>query len=197
MMIDRSFQLAASSMRRTFRSRRSASTFMFRGPSSVILFAVGRSRLRDVDLRALLGADHDACLQHHRPWRSRHRRCQSEGLRGQARYRKTCHGLSAQGYLRMVPIPRLAGQQPQYLENQLHAFIERRRTNPIMANVAHALNPSMASALATHFRHLDPGPMGGAPRARWRWANGFTRRDFPNPTWPLLGLSRRRGQGPE
>jgi cytochrome c553 len=79
-------------------------------------------------------------------------------------YCETCHGLTAQGYRGWFPMPRLAGQQPQYLENQLRAFIERRRTNPVMANVAHALSPSMVSALATHFQHLDPRPIGGAPR---------------------------------
>ena len=79
-------------------------------------------------------------------------------------YCKTCHGLSAQGYRGYFPMPRLAGQQPQYIENQLRAFVERRRTNPIMANVAHVLSPSMISALATHFRSLDPRPIGGAPR---------------------------------
>jgi cytochrome c553 len=79
-------------------------------------------------------------------------------------YCKTCHGLSGQGYRGYFPMPRLAGQQPQYLENQLRAFIERRRTNPIMANVAHVLSPSMVSALASHFRNLDPRPIGGAPR---------------------------------
>ena len=79
-------------------------------------------------------------------------------------YCKTCHGLSAQGYRGWFPMPRLAGQQPQYIENQLRAFIERRRTNPVMANVAHVLSPSMVSALATHFRNLDPRPIGGAPR---------------------------------
>lgn len=61
-------------------------------------------------------------------------------------------------------MPRLAGQQPQYLENELRAFIERRRTNPIMANVAHVLSPAMVTALAVHFRGLDPKPFGGAPR---------------------------------
>ena len=61
-------------------------------------------------------------------------------------------------------MPRLAGQQPQYIENQLRAFIERRRTNPIMSNVAHVLSPSMLTALATHFRDLNPKPFGGAPR---------------------------------
>jgi len=60
-------------------------------------------------------------------------------------------------------MPRLAGQQPEYIENQLRAFIERRRTNPVMFNVAHVLSPSMVSALATHFKDLDPKPLRGAP----------------------------------
>jgi len=88
----------------------------------------------------------------------------ADELQAKLLYCKTCHGLSGQGYRGYFPMPRLAGQQPQYLENQLRAFIERRRTNPIMANVAHALSPSMVSALAEHFRHLDPRPIGGAPR---------------------------------
>ncbi len=79
-------------------------------------------------------------------------------------YCKTCHGLSGQGYRGYYTMPRLAGQQPQYLENQLRAFIERRRTNPIMANVAHSLSSPMLSALAQHFRSLNPRPLGGAPR---------------------------------
>ena len=59
-------------------------------------------------------------------------------------------------------MPRLAGQQPEYIENQLKAFIERRRTNPVMFNVAHVLNPAMVAALATYFGHLNPQPLGGA-----------------------------------
>jgi cytochrome c553 len=86
------------------------------------------------------------------------------GLEAKLLYCKTCHGLSGQGYYGWFPMPRLAGQQPQYIENQLRAFIERRRTNPIMTNVAHALSPSMISALAEHFRNLNPPPIGGAPR---------------------------------
>jgi len=46
----------------------------------------------------------------------------------------------------------------------LQAFIDRRRTNPVMFNVAHVLNPSMQKALADHFRDLNPRPLGGAPR---------------------------------
>ena len=88
----------------------------------------------------------------------------ADDLQAKLAYCKTCHGLSGQGYLGYFPMPRLAGQQPQYIENQLRAFIERRRKNPIMFNVAHGLSPSMLTALAAHFRSLDPKPFGGAPR---------------------------------
>jgi cytochrome c553 len=86
------------------------------------------------------------------------------GLEAKLEYCKTCHGLSGQGYLGYFPMPRLAGQQPEYLEAQLRAFIERRRTNPIMRNVAHVLSPPMLTALANHFKNLNAKPFGGAPR---------------------------------
>jgi cytochrome c553 len=108
-------------------------------------------------------------------------------------YCKTCHGLSAQGYRGYFPMPRLAGQQPQYLENQLRAFVERRRTNPVMANVAHALSPSMISALATHFRTLDPRPIGGAPRQSA--ANGKTIFDDGIPEANVPACSACHGTG--
>jgi cytochrome c553 len=87
----------------------------------------------------------------------------ADDVQGKLSYCKDCHGVAAQGYRGYFPIPRLAGQQPEYLENQLRAFIEHRRTNNIMFNVAHALNPAMVSALAAHFRSLNPPPIGGAP----------------------------------
>ena len=61
-------------------------------------------------------------------------------------------------------MPRLAGQQPEYIANQLQAFIERRRTNPVMFNVSHVLDPAMVKALAGYFQDLNPKPLGGAPR---------------------------------
>jgi cytochrome c553 len=77
-------------------------------------------------------------------------------------YCKTCHGVAGQGFRGSVPMPRLAGQQPEYIENQLQAFIEKRRTNPVMHNVAHVLSPSMLQGLAAHFKDLNPKPLGGA-----------------------------------
>jgi cytochrome c553 len=61
-------------------------------------------------------------------------------------------------------MPRLAGQQTDYFENQLRAFIERRRENGLMSNVASVLSPAMITALASHFRDLDSKPIGGAPK---------------------------------
>jgi cytochrome c553 len=88
----------------------------------------------------------------------------TQGLHAKIDYCKTCHGVAGQGFRGSVPMPRLAGQQPEYLQNQLQAFIERRRTNPVMNNVAHVLSPSMITGLAAHFKNLDPKPLGGAPK---------------------------------
>lgn len=79
-------------------------------------------------------------------------------------YCKTCHGLAGQGFRGSFPMPRLAGQQPEYLVNQLQAFIEHRRSNTVMYGVAHVLSPSMLTSLASHFKGLDPKPLGGAPQ---------------------------------
>jgi cytochrome c553 len=79
-------------------------------------------------------------------------------------YCKTCHGLAAEGYRGSIPMPRLAGQQSKYLENQLQAFIDGRRKNKFMFDVAKVLSPAMRTALAAHFENLDPKTVGGAPR---------------------------------
>jgi cytochrome c553 len=87
-----------------------------------------------------------------------------QALQAKIEYCKTCHGLSGQGYHGFYPIPRLGGQQTQYIQNQLQAFIERRRENRYMYSVAHVLSPAMRTALAKHFSELNPKPLGGAPK---------------------------------
>src|SRR5579871_7072954 len=89
----------------------------------------------------------------------------AQALKAKTDYCKTCHGLDGQGFRGSFPMPRLAGQQPEYLANQLQAFIERRRTNPVMFNVAHVLDPEMVKALADYFKNLNPKPLGGASQA--------------------------------
>jgi cytochrome c553 len=88
----------------------------------------------------------------------------AQELKAKTEYCKTCHGVSGQGFRGAFPMPRLAGQQPEYLKNQLSAFIERRRANPVMFNVAHVLSPPMLTALSTYFLELNPKPLGGGPR---------------------------------
>jgi cytochrome c553 len=88
-----------------------------------------------------------------------------QALKAKTDYCKTCHGLDGQGFRGSFPMPRLAGQQPEYLANQLQAFIDRRRTNPVMFNVAHVLEPAMVKALSTYFQKLNPKPLDGTSKA--------------------------------
>ncbi len=83
-------------------------------------------------------------------------------LQGKLAYCENCHGAAAQGFHGYYAIPRLAGQQPEYLKNQVEAFVERRRTNNIMFNVSHVLSPAMLSALAESFHDLNPKPLTSA-----------------------------------
>jgi cytochrome c553 len=87
-----------------------------------------------------------------------------QAVEAKMKYCEVCHGASGQGFQGYYPIPRLAGQQPEYIKNQLEAFDERRRVNPIMFNVAHVLSPAMQTALATNFHEFNPKPVGGSQK---------------------------------
>lgn len=93
-----------------------------------------------------------------------HARISRPAFKAKITYCEDCHGLYGQGFRGYYAIPRLAGQQPQYLKNQLLAFVEHNRPNPIMSNVAHVLKPSMMRAVANYFRHLNPQPARDGPR---------------------------------
>jgi cytochrome c553 len=88
----------------------------------------------------------------------------NQDVQAKLRYCEVCHGVSAQGFLGYYPIPRLAGQQVAYIQNQLQGFSEHKRTNNIMFNVGHVLSPAMIMALATNFHDLDPKPLANAPK---------------------------------
>jgi cytochrome c553 len=79
--------------------------------------------------------------------------------------------VQAQGFDGYFPVPRLAGQQIEYIENQLKGFVDRKRANTaspektnVMFNVGHVLSPAMINALAESFYKLNPKPLGGAPK---------------------------------
>lgn len=88
----------------------------------------------------------------------------TQAVQAKIKYCEVCHGPSGQGFQGYYPIPRLAGQQPEYIKNQLEAFDERRRVNPIMFNVAHVLSPAMQTALATNFNKFNAKPVGGGQK---------------------------------
>jgi cytochrome c553 len=92
-------------------------------------------------------------------------RASAQALKAKTDYCKTCHGIDGRGFRGSVPMPRLAGQQPEYLASQLQAFIDRRRTNPVMNNVAHVLDEEMVKSLATYFKNLNPKPLGGGAKS--------------------------------
>ena len=120
-------------------------------------------------------------------------------LQAKIQYCTSCHQPSGQGFRGSSPIPRLAGQQPEYFENQLKAFIERRRTNKFMFKVAHSLSPEMLSALAAHFNELNPKPLGGAPKDRFQPERRSLKREFPTPIFlpaPVATVRRPRVMGP-
>ncbi|HVZ53566.1 MAG TPA: c-type cytochrome [Pseudolabrys sp.] len=92
-------------------------------------------------------------------------------VQAKVKYCEVCHGAQVRGFVGYYPIPRLAGQQVEYIENQLKGFIERKRANTasptttnIMFGVGHVLTPEMVKALATNFHNLNPPPVGGAPK---------------------------------
>jgi cytochrome c553 len=93
-------------------------------------------------------------------------------LKAKTDYCKTCHGIEGQGFRGSFPMPRLAGQQPEYIANQLQAFIDKGRTNPVMFGVAHVLDPAMVKALSEYFKGLDPKPLGGGGATKENAAAG-------------------------
>jgi cytochrome c553 len=83
-----------------------------------------------------------------------------------AEYCTDCHGASGRGFVGWFPMPRIAGQQKQYFQDQLQDFQKKNRENDIalIMSKVHAVSPSMGAALAQHFAHLNPPPIGDGPR---------------------------------
>ena len=117
---------------------------------ALILALVSASPVRAQNANANANANADAVPQ--------------KNVAAKLAYCEVCHGVAAQGFNGYYPIPRLAGQQIAYIENELQGFVEHKRTNNIMFNVGHVLSPAMIKALATDFHDLNPKPLGGAPK---------------------------------
>lgn len=81
------------------------------------------------------------------------------GVQAKIEYCQVCHGQSGQGFHGYYTMPRLAGQQPEYLESQLRDYASGRRVNAVMANVARSVTPGMYGAITAHFKSLNPAPV--------------------------------------
>ena len=80
------------------------------------------------------------------------------GYEAKLSFCQDCHGVEGQGFLGWYTIPRLANQQPQYILNQLRAFVTRNRENNIAIPMyrVHNAAPELGRALAAHFNKLQP-----------------------------------------
>ena len=87
------------------------------------------------------------------------------GYEAKLSFCQDCHGVEGQGFLGWYTIPRLANQQPEYILNQLKAFVTKNRENNIAIPMyrVHNAAPELGRALAAHFNKLNPPPAGGAP----------------------------------
>jgi len=83
-------------------------------------------------------------------------------LRSKIEYCTMCHGENGRGFRGFIPIPRLAGQQPQYLEKQIRSVVTGHRISKVMFSVLTTVEPSMWRPLAVHFSQLAAKPLGGA-----------------------------------
>lgn len=105
------------------------------------------------------------------------------GVQAKIEYCQICHGQSGQGFRGYFTMPRLAGQQPEYLESQLRDYAAGLRANSIMANVARGVPPGMYGAIASHFKALNPPPAfgsgGNIALGREIFSNGLPESNVP------------------
>ncbi len=89
----------------------------------------------------------------------------ADALRAKLQYCTECHGAAGRGYHGYFPIPRLAGQNPEYILNQLRAFAERQREAEIGMDMAkvHGLSPELRRAIAAQLRELEASVIHDAP----------------------------------
>jgi cytochrome c553 len=83
-----------------------------------------------------------------------------KGAGGAAAACASCHGTRGEGNA-AGGFPRLAGQPQYYLSRQMRAYADGGRRNPIMAQIAKALNPQQREAVSAYYAQLDAGVQKG------------------------------------
>ena len=114
-----------------------------------------------------------------------------QAVNAKLQYCEVCHGADARGFVGFYPIPRLAGQPVEYIENELKGFSERKRVDKqspgatnVMFHVGHVLSPAMVKALAEKLHVLNPKPVGGAPRQNVAAGNEIFTKGIPSANVP-------------
>ncbi len=125
----------------------------------------------------------------------------SHGLGAKLDYCTDCHGPSGRGYRGFYVMPRLAGQTPEYLENQLRAFVEgtRESHNGMIMSRVHGVGPSTRSALAEQFADLNPRPYGRAPGGLAETGRQIYEEGIPDANVPACSVCHgpeAKGKGP-
>jgi cytochrome c553 len=125
----------------------------------------------------------------------------SHGLDAKLDYCTDCHGPSGRGYRGFYAMPRLAGQTPEYLENQLRAFVEgtRESHNGMIMSRVHGVGPSTRSALAEQFADLNPSPYGRAPGGLAEKGRQIYEEGIPDENVPACSVCHgpeAKGKGP-
>lgn len=108
-----------------------------------------------------------------------------------------CHGPSSQGF---SSAPRLAGQHPQYLENQLLGFQNHTRDNPFskqyMWPAVARISPETAHELAAYFSSLEPKPANDGQTALVERGHEIYRNGIPDANIPsCVACHGPQGQG--
>lgn len=106
--------------------------------------------------------------RHHRHHRTAPGAYHKTGIEARIHYCTLCHGREGHGYHGYFAIAQLAGQQQEYLQNQLSSISSHVRNDPVarkfMWPVLSHGSPDEFPALARHFSELTNKPAADGPR---------------------------------
>ena len=139
----------------------------------------------------------DHCLRRGARRKHRQEHCFRAGGESQADLLRKLPRRVRPGISRVLSNTPARGTAAGIPENQVQAFVERRRTNNIMFHVSHVLSPAMLAALADDFHDLNPKPLTSAApgellaSGKKIYDEGIAKSDVP----PCAVLPRPGGQG--
>ena len=107
-----------------------------------------------------------------------------------------CHGERGEGLTKAEFYPRLAGKPAGYLFNQLVAFRERKRRNPIMGYLVAYLSDEYLLEMSQHYERLSPPYPPPSPAPAQLAARGRTLATQGDPSRKLPACTACHGNPP-